>query len=77
LVETVVPLEVSLDLGRDGFLGREGTAGHQAQHEKRRRDDDEQHGNRLEQTSGEKAEHAVGSGDSSKRRTQGFGGDAE
>ncbi len=57
LIEAVVRLEVALDFRGDGFLGGEGAAGHESQHEKRRRDDDEQDGDRLQEAAKDEAEH--------------------
>jgi hypothetical protein len=58
LVEAVVRLEVAENLGGDGLFRGEGAAGHEPDHEERRRDDDPQDGDHLEQTA-EANEHRI------------------
>jgi len=57
LIEVVGFLQVAHHLGGDGLLRRERTARHEADHEKCRREDDEQNRNRLEETADDETKH--------------------
>ncbi len=46
-IEAVVGLEIAEDFRGDGFFGGERAAGHEADHEERRRDDDQKNGDDL------------------------------
>jgi hypothetical protein len=67
LIEAVVRFEIAESFGADGFLGGERAAGDEADHEKRRGDDDEKDGDRLEQAAEDEAQHCGESNEGRRR----------
>ena len=58
VIQVVVGVQVPLDLGGHRLLGGERAAGDEALHEEGSGDDDQHHGDRLEQPVADEAEHA-------------------